>query len=948
MRGRMLACALLSALVITALGATQGRAAPPPNGHALTGQTPDVVAQGKAKLRGHHKADDLLTLNIGQAVHNSSGLDAFIAAVSDRRNPLYKHYLTNAQYMAQYAPTAQETQAVRDWATGAGLTVTSVSPDNLLVSVQGTTPQVEHAFNVTINDYDRGDGSTFQSNDRDATVPANLDVQAVTGLSDYEQPVVANLPVNSGVPGYFPNDYRTAYDMGPVGNANDQKIGLTLWGGKMRQSDLDTFATQSGTPRLVAGQAGANGIDWNGIDGNPMTDTNAITQAGEVALDVEYAHGVAPGSHLRYWLGPCAYSPAHPGDCSHGTLQGLQDAVNAAANDPDVRIVSNSWSVSGVTSAASSFVQNVDSSLQHAAAAGVTFYFATGDFGRNTGCYDPTKPSRPCPPAYPAASPYAVAVGGTSLDTNTDGTYKSEGTWDDNGNSNEAGGASGGGCSTFEPRPSWQNDVPIAATNDGNPCTGRAIPDVAAAAGGDSPANVYVTVGNNNTTGQNYTIVGTSLATPLWAGMTADLNNTLGHAGFFLAGFTGPQLYQFAGDSSFDPTLFHDVTTKEPGPSYTYGAAYPAGTGWDEATGLGSVDANFLLSFFEQYSYPATISTVAGVGSQNLNCPPVSGQATQASIVAPEAVAADRSGNVYIADSSCSVVDKVNISVFAGQPGNPGYAGDGGPATSAQLDDPQGLAVDGNGNVYIADGLNAAIREVTTDNKIRTFAGIPGNSGYNGTNMAATQTELDDPFAVAVNNSNNVYVTDSGNYLVRHIDPTGKMTIVAGVPGRSGYNGDNIAATSATLSDPVGVAADSKGNVFIADRDRNRIREVPVSNGNITTIAGTGTAGDTGDGGLATAGQISGPYGLALDSFNNLYFSEQPTNYVREVLGGSDTLYTVAGTGACGATGDGVQGGSLSATLCDPEGLALDRGNSQLYIADFGNAKVRKLSNVLP
>ncbi len=174
------------------------------------------------------------------------------------------------------------------------------------------------------------------------------------------------------------------------------------------------------------------------------------------------------------------------------------------------------------------------------------------------------------------------------------------------------------------------------------------------------------------------------------------------------------------------------------------------------------------------------------------------------------------------------------------------------------------------------------------------------------------------------------------------------MTIVAGVPGKYGYNGDNIPATSATLTDPVGVAADSKGNVFIAERDGNRIREVTVSNGTITTITGTGTAGDTGDGGVATSGQISDPYGLALDSFNNLYFSEPNTNYVREILGSSNTLYTVAGTGACGATGDGDPGGSLSATLCGPEGVALDRGESQLYIADTSNAKVRKLANVLP
>jgi len=942
-RGKSFVYALLAALAVTALGAIPGRAAPPPD-HTLTGQTPDVVAHGKAKQIGHHKADDVLTLDVVQSVRDTAGMDAFIAAVSDRHNPLYKHYLTKAQYKAQYAPTDQDTQAVQDWATGAGLAVSGVSPDNLLVSVQGTTDKVEKALGVTINDYERADGSLFRSNDRDATVPAGLDIQAVSELSTYDRPVHADIRVDpNGVAGYFPNDFATAYDMTPtVGDASLQYIGLTLWGGKEAQSDLNTFATQSGTPRLVGGQGGENGIDWIGVNGNPMTDTSTLD---EVALDSEFAHGVAPDSHLKYWLGNCDYDSK--GHCS-GDTRGLALAINAAVNDADVRIVSNSWGLPEVTSASNQFVQQVEPSLQEAAASGTTFYFSTGDEGSNSGCFDPANPGppsqHPCPPLYPASSRYVVAVGGTSLDTNADYSYKSETAWDDAGNvvkstDGEAGGASGGGCATYFPRPSWQTLVPVTATNDGSPCSGRAIPDVAAAAGGDSPANVYYQ-------GKNHTIVGTSLAAPLWAGMTADLNDNMGGAGFFLTGFAAPQLYQFAHDSSFDPTLFHDITAKEPGPGDPYGAAYPAGPGWDEATGLGSVDAGTLLSYLESYNYPATIYAFAGTGASGFDCPTASGRAlTTTALRSPGSVATDKTGNVYITDDFCSVVYKVdpqgNIALFAGQVSNPGYSGDGGPATSAQLDAPVGIAVGTNGIVYIADENNNRIREVTTDGKIHTFAGT-GDVGYNGTNMPATQTSIDHPMAVAVNNSNNVYVTDSDNFLVRRIDPTGKMTIVAGVPSSFGYNGDNIPATSATLTDPVGVAADSRGNVFIAERDGNRIREVTVSDGKIHTYAGTGTAGDTGDAGAATAGQISSPYGLALDSFNNLYFSEG-TNHVREVIWTDGTLFTVAGTGACGNTGDG--GGAFSATLCTPQGLAFDKGESQLFIADTGNARVRRLAN---
>lgn len=929
------------ALIVCIAGVAQGHAAAPP-GRTLIGQTPDVVVHSKAKLRGHHKSDDVITLNIGQSVRNPAALDAFIATVTDRHNAMYGHYLTDAQYVAQYAPTDQDTQSVRDWATSTGLTVTDTGPDNLLVTVQGTTTKIEQALGVTINDYQRDDGSTFRSNDRDATIPADLDIRAVSGLSTYAQAQVAPtaFTVASGSSGYYPNDYRTAYDMDLVGPASNQNIGLTLWGAPVAQSDLNTFSTQSGTPRLVSGQSGNDGIDWYSANGNPLTDTNTITQQAEVALDVEYAHGVAPGSHLRYWLGPCDYSnSAKPGDCSHGQTVGIEKALYYAATSRDVHIVSNSWSLSNITSASDPIVSNIEPSLQRGVAGGTTFYFATGDFGRNSGCLDPTKPAHPCPPAYPAASRYAVAVGGTSLDTNSDHSYSAEAVWDDPGSSNESGGASGGGCATYEARPSWQSEVTISATNDGNACTGRAIPDVAAAAGGHNPAYIVVK-------GALYTDVGTSLATPLWAGMTAGINNTLGHGGFFLAGFIGPSLYQFAPDTNFDPSLFHDVTVKEAGPSYAYGAAYPAGTGWDEATGLGSVSASTLLSYLQVYAYPAQVYTFAGTGQ--VFCPASNVQALAENFNTPVDVATDRLGRTYITDSTCNRVVMVDstgvVSVTVGT-GFAGYTGDGGAATQATLHYPNGIAVDSNLNVYIADTSNNVIRKVSSNGTISTFAGT-GVQGYNGTGMAATSTQLDQPFGVAVDYSNNVYIADAGNDVIRKVDSTGKMTIVAGVPGNAAYNGDNITATSAYLNGPTGVAADSQGNVFIADQDNNRIREVTSSDGQIRTIAGTGVQGHTGDGGPATSGQISSPSSLTLDTFDTVYFTERDTNYVRQVVPDTGDLFTIAGTGVCGSLGDG--GSASNAQFCTPLGIALDKGQSHLYIADSQNSKVRQLAVTQP
>jgi len=899
--------ALLIALAVTSLGSIPGQAAPPPD-HILTGQTLDVVAHGQAKQIGHHKADDVLTLHIGQAVHDSVTLDAFIAAVTDKHNPLYGHYLTAAQYKARFAPTDQEVQVVRDWVTGAGLTVTAVSPDNLLVSIQGTTTQIEQALKVTINDYQRDDGSTFRSNDRDATVPGGVNIQAISGLSTYERAVTNRAPRDlhnvGGINGYTPNDFRTAYNMNAVGStASGQRIGLILWGGKVVQSDLHVFAGATGTPELVAGLSGDNGIDWIGVDGNPMTDATPGTIA-ETAQDVEYGHGVAPGSHLKFWLAPCA-----PGGCGSGDNMGLEDAISAAANDPDVHIVSNSWNFGGPVSDGSLFI-NINTSLQRAVAGGTTFYFASGDYGRNS------------QPAFPSTSPYVVAVGGTTLKTNSNQTYGSETAW----SSGKLG--SGGGCDPNISRPSWQTGV--TATNNGAPCAGRAIPDVAADADPATPGIQYFQ--------GHYDIAdGTSLSTPLWAGMTADIDFALGTGAAFLVGFAGPELYRIGSDPNAYPYDMHDITITPSG-----GPAYNAVKGWDEATGLGSPDANQLYTQFIVYG-DAPLSTYAGTGS--LGCSGDGGQAAQALLNQPYGLTASRDGSVYLLDSFCNTVRQIvaagTIVTVAGTgtPGVGGYSGDGGPANAAHLNSPKGIAVDVNYNLYIADTGNNVIREVT-NGVIRTIAGT-GTKGYNGDGKA-TSSQLNGPMSVAVDASTGLlYIADSGNNLIRVIDSSGNMITVAGKPGVVGFSGDGGPAASATLNAPQGVAV-SQGNVYIADTNNNRVRI--IVKGNITTYVGTGVQGDTNPNGysvLAVNAQIDHPIDLLVDSFGNLYFTEG-SNRVRQVDTSGPYTYIVVGTGTCGKAGTG--GPASQAQLCGPAGIAFDKGQSQLFIADVRNARVMRMT----
>jgi len=514
--------------------------------HTLSHETPNVVVRGAVARRARHDPQALLILDLGLVVRDSATLDALIAAANIPGNPRYGRYLSNAEYVARFAPTDAQVRAVRAWAQHAGLRVRAVSPDRLLVTVRGTTLQVERALGVAINDY-RAAGRTFQSNDRDPQIPSDLAIRSISGLTTLHlfqpQRAVGRRAAQVRAGGYTPGDFRAAYNASAVGDGSGQSIGLTLWGAPVAQSDLNTFAGKTGSPALVAGQTGSNGIDWVTVGGGAYGTKDLI----ETAMDAEYAHGVAPNSHLTYYLSPCTDS-ATTGHCTL-TDTGLEQAVNAAANDASLHVVSNSWSADEPTSAADPFVANVNASLQHAASVGTTFYFSSGDHGSNSGGNGQ--------PAFPADSPYAVSVGGTALHTTASGSYGSEGAWS----------GSGGGCSTLFARPAWQTGVGAAT------CPGRAEPDVAAA--GDPATGAYVYVGS-----AAYTIGGTSLAAPLWAGFAADLNRSLAATDQGTMGFAAPRFYALANDPATAARDFHDVTTGSNG--------YAAGVGWDQATGWGS------------------------------------------------------------------------------------------------------------------------------------------------------------------------------------------------------------------------------------------------------------------------------------------------------------------------------------------------------------------------
>jgi uncharacterized protein (TIGR03437 family) len=278
------------------------------------------------------------------------------------------------------------------------------------------------------------------------------------------------------------------------------------------------------------------------------------------------------------------------------------------------------------------------------------------------------------------------------------------------------------------------------------------------------------------------------------------------------------------------------------------------------------------------------------------------------------------------------------ITTFAGKLGGT-FAGDGGPATEAGLFDPAGVAVDEKGNVYVADMDNNRVRKVDTTGKITTVAGN-GNFGYTGDNGAATQTALSSPAAVAVDATGNIYIADLFNSRIRKVNPQGIITTFAGT-GIDGYTGDNGPAIEARIDTPEGVAVDRAGNVYIADSASAVVRRVDTA-GIITTVAGTGVDGYSGDGGQARLARLSSPRGVVAEAAGNIYIADAGNDRIRQV-DPSGMITTVAGNGQTGYNGDGIP--AAQASLFEPVGLAADP-HGVVYIADSYNDRIRMLKSV--
>ncbi len=332
------------------------------------------------------------------------------------------------------------------------------------------------------------------------------------------------------------------------------------------------------------------------------------------------------------------------------------------------------------------------------------------------------------------------------------------------------------------------------------------------------------------------------------------------------------------------------------------------------------------------------INTIAGGGSGSDG-----GPASTAALTLPVGVAPDRFGNVYIADNGSQTVRKISatgiISTIAGN-GTAGYLGDNGPATDAELNDIACIATDAAGNVYIADWGNNVVRKVTTTGIISTVAGN-NTAGYMGDGAAATAAELSGPYGLAVDGSNNLYISDQVNNVIRMVSAsTGNISTFAGT-GASGNTGDGGPATAAKFAQPFGLTYHGS-TLYIADANNSRIRQ--VSGGNVFPFAGNGLSGSIGDGGAAISAEFNNPRGIAMDANGNMYVADQGNNSIRKIAA-SLSISTIAGDATVSGSFAG-DGGPATAALCNnPINVGVDT-NGNVYIADRDNRRVREITGI--
>ena len=533
MKAKLRIVGLLAApLPIFALALPTASASVAPNGRvALAAEA--VTTLGHATHTGSVAAGQKLGLEVSLTPRNKANLDAFVKAVSDPHSSLYKHYLTVAQYAAEYGASQAQIAQVTAYLKGEGLSVGQVTANHMTLPVSGTAAQVEKAFDISIGTYTAA-GKSFYANSAAPSLPASIAsvVSGVAGLnnqalhtSDVQTAAVTSHAGTTLTPTLAREGYNLTSDISSGYNGSGVTIGLAEF------SAYTASAVANYNTKYSLGATAATVVK---VDGG-TTDTSGSV---EDELDIEVDYALAPKATIKVYEAP---------NSDAGEV-----ALYAAFVSNDVPVVSSSW---GEPEQDENNLSSDDADFEEAAAQGQSIYAASGDSGADDN-------GSSLSVDYPASDPYVSGVGGTNL-TVTSGVWKSETGWSD----------SGGGKSVEWSTPSFQTSV--------NSTGEREVPDVSAAGGNNSPWNI-------DADGTYESVWGTSAAAPNWAAFTADYDTAAAALGKSKFGFANSEIYTVA-QSSLYKSVFHDVTSGNNG-------GYSAGTGYDLVTGWGSYNGGVFIS----------------------------------------------------------------------------------------------------------------------------------------------------------------------------------------------------------------------------------------------------------------------------------------------------------------------------------------------------------------
>jgi kumamolisin len=910
-------------------------------------------------------------------------------------------HISAREMAAKYEPLASDYQSVAAWVASQGLVLTRTDSHHFGIFARGKVSQVRKALGVSFARV-AVDGMEYTSAITAPSVPAAYSslLLGINGL----QPHIrahrhflrkADLPnALSGGASYLPAQIAAAYDATGLYNSNITGSGQAI------AIVIDTFPSISDVTAF-----------WKAASISQSTANLQFIQAvsgqlpkpsGEETLDVEWSSAMAPSARVRVY----AATDLESSDLDTAYQQVYDDVTK----HPDLGIHQMSMSYGeGETYTTNSQVQTDDQYFAELAAAGVTVFASSGDAGSTPGPNGTGDESGPVQVESPASDPNVTGVGGTTLVLNGTNGVTSETVWDANG------GAGGGGVSIYFSRPSWQTGTGVNLSDE------RQVPDIAATADPDYGAIIVLQ-------GSQQTVGGTSWASPSCAGLCALINQARAGAGDSSIGLLGPHIYPLLSSPNYPSTYltnFRDITGGNNATRRSSGK-FDATSGFDLCSGVGALlaqplatllagsaglvgiqepasvqsvipgqNASFTVSVtgttatYQWQRMPVGTSTwttipeggtYTGTTTATLTIsdatPPMSGDEFQCLVTIGTTTTPTSPASVLV------VAVPLNISTLAGKAGVTGLTN--GQGTVAEFNYPSGVAVDGSGNVYIADYGNNQIREIPSGGAVTTpYGSLAGKAGtmnaagngalFNSPNSVAVDGSgnlyvadtgnnlirkisggtastlvgasysLSGPQGVTVDGSGNVYVADTGNDVIRKVTPGGTVSIIGGESGQSGYQ-DGAATTKALFNSPAAVAVDASGNVYVADFGNDVIRE--ISGGTVSTIAGqAGQAGYTD--GLSTRALFNAPVGIAIDTLGNLYIADSLVPSIGSTAAGNNVLRelsttgvvsTIAGEVSTTGTADGV---GTAAQFYSLQAAAVS-ASGEVYLADTYNQTIRQ------